>query len=135
MIFGKWLLRGDYLNSTVAKWESEGLDKRRIASELVRYQTEALRWENEYKQLCVEARRAYQREGIIPTTLEEWDYLLMKLEPSAFFRNLVEPTWPDIESRRAMAYFDVGMEILDDTEATLKNLGFIPLRESESPGL
>ncbi len=119
MLFGKWRLKGERLNEAVTNWEMDGFDKRSIAERMIKYQTEALSWEADHKQLCVEARRTFRRKGLIPKTSKEWEKLLMELEPESYFRVHVEPTWPSTTARRAMAYMSVGMQILDETENVL----------------
>jgi hypothetical protein len=120
MLFGQWRLKGDRLSEAIEKWEEAGINKREIANRLIKYQTEALQWEAEYQQLCIEARRTFRREGLIPTTSDAWKALLMHLEPVTYFAKHIEPTWPDRSARRAMAYMAVGMQILEETENVLK---------------
>jgi hypothetical protein len=119
MLFGKWRLTSGRLIEAVENWSKEGLDKRAVAERLIRYQSEALEWEFEFKQLCIEARRTFRREGLIPKTSAEWEKLLMELEPDSYFRMHVEPSWPSTSARRALAYMTVGMQILDETENVL----------------
>lgn len=76
-------------------------------------------WQAEHAHWRIEARRAYEEAGMIPQTAEDWALARLEFEWESYSAAYLED-WPLApEARKALAYWEEGLEMLHDSNHVL----------------
>lgn len=77
-------------------------------------------WQAQHRRWRKQARTAYKRKGLLPQSAEAWATMRLELDWNSYSLEYLKD-WPlSAASRKALAYWEEGLELLHDNGHVLK---------------